>query len=459
MTVNHRRGLWWLPETPGNKIYGELNYEHGESSILSLDGSFVSFEDFAATDGKKGEFCEIILGIVDDKKITLVNCLRRKITFSATASGDHSRSEYGVLVFCIGFHFAESDELQFTSISVEYSHLRKWLGPHIFSFSDRKETETEIIISIKKPPAREIKLTDFTLKIKGIWKGEWSTYYDSYERDAAISIIFSKETRLRELFGIIQDVRNFLCLSTGEKVLIYGIHANEKYAKIEIVAPFLTSEKSSEDHISFYPMPIEFDMVSKNIDVYFRNWFSFIEQYEPAYQLLFETVYGKGYATTEFLNLSQAIEAYHSRKYENRLFSDESLEVIDQSTQFSKKIGETLTEDYRSAFLSRIKFINRKSLRMRIRDLFDDFGETFPIFIKDKEDFIHKVVETRNYYTHFDPNSTKPVEDKELPFLIENLRLIMITIILKEMGFENEDAKRIVRMYCRNRIQAIYTFP
>lgn len=449
LKVKQYTGLWWVPDNPDNRIYGKLSYKCGEYPILSLDGAFVDKRE-------ESKFYEIILGTVDGRNITLVNCAPLSISFTYTGSGDYARSKFQVLMFCVGHHFAKKNELQFTAVSVKYSHLKKWLGPNIFHFSDRKETKTELILNIKKPLEIEIKLSTFTLKIKGIWEGVSGLYHDSCKRDAVVSI-YSEKTNLGKLFDIIYAVRNFLCLAIGEEISILNINADEIHGKIEIVAPNFIREKSSEDRISFYPLPIEFNLISKNIEFYLRNWFSFIEKYEPVYQLFFGAMDEKAYPINEFLNLSQAIEAYHSRKYENRLFSDQFLKIIDQFTQFSEIIAVLpLPKRSKSAFRKKFEFMNRKSLRMRTKDLFKEYSEIFHIFITDEKDFISTFVESRNFYTHYDLEVKKPIESTKIPFLIENLRLILMTILLKEMGFEQKQIERIIHLYCRTRIREIY---
>ena len=61
-------------------------------------------------------------------------------------------------------------------------------------------------------------------------------------------------------------------------------------------------------------MPIEFRQISENLEVLFCNWFSFIEKYAPVYQLFFDSMNEKVYPITEFLNLSQALEAIIAEK-------------------------------------------------------------------------------------------------------------------------------------------------
>jgi hypothetical protein len=178
-----------------------------------------------------------------------------------------------------------------------------------------------------------------------------------------------------------------------------------------------------------------------------------IERYQPAYELLFGTISERVYPVNEFLSLSQALEAYHSRKFENRIVSDDLFNK--PKSKFLRIINE-LPVEHRPEFQSKVEFMNRKTLRRRTKELFAKHHEIFKIFIENENDFTAKFVAARNYYTHYDPEMKKPVEIIEIPFLTENLRLMLMVILFKEMGLETEQIKQTIHRYCRNRIKAIY---
>ncbi|HMC87888.1 MAG TPA: HEPN domain-containing protein, partial [Chitinophagaceae bacterium] len=63
---------------------------------------------------------------------------------------------------------------------------------------------------------------------------------------------------------------------------------------------------------------------------------------------------------------------------------------------------------------------------------------TFPYFderVRDKDCFIKKAKDSRNYYTHFDKSlEKKSLEGKDLFDLTENLKLILFSAIFKRMA-------------------------
>jgi hypothetical protein len=219
------------------------------------------------------------------------------------------------------------------------------------------------------------------------------------------------------------------------------------------LSPRTSGEKESIDRFAWYPPPVEYQAISGRLKFYLQNWFDMIERYQPAYELLFGTISERVYPVNEFLSLSQALEAYHSRKFENRIVSDDLFNK--PKSKFLRIINE-LPVEHRPEFQSKVEFMNRKTLRRRTKELFAKHHEIFKIFIENENDFTAKFVAARNYYTHYDPEMKKPVEIIEIPFLTENLRLMLMVILFKEMGLETEQIKQTIHRYCRNRIKAIY---
>jgi hypothetical protein len=442
-------GLWWLPENPERKISGTLSYECGKGSILSLDGVFL--------DNTADEYHEIILGDDRGNIITLISCLRTDFEIQRFENSEEFKhSEFHVSFFCIGFHFSRRKELKFKSMTVTYSHLREWLLG-VFDLSRWDENEDEYILKVKKPPVKEIVLDKFGLSIRGIVSSKHSLYDDSYERHASITIDMTDETPLEELFLTVHHLKNFLSLATGERISILTMNGEKSclkpHKRIEIFSPQTLGEKGSKDRFAFNPVHIQYQTVSENLKFYLQNWFNMIERYEPMYELFFGTLSEIVYPVQEFLSLAQALEAYCCRKFENRIVSED---LFHKQLPRFLKIIDAFPKKHRPEFRSKVEFMNRKSLRKRTRELFKKYDSIFKIFIEKKEDFIQKLVDTRNYYTHYEPGKEKPTEIMDIPFLTENLRFMLMVILFDEVGFEAKQIEQIIHRYCRSRIKAIY---
>ncbi len=446
-------GLWWLPVFPEKKIVGKLNYRFGESPILSLNGIFGEAHEY--------EFYQIILGDCKGNEITLVNCPRTNSSILWKEGKEYKQSEFHVSYMCKGFHFAKREDIQFSRISVKYSHLRNWLGTRVFRFSTEEETQEEYVLKVKKPPTNEISLKNFKVSIIGVVSGSRGRFDDTFERTALVVVDPTEIGHYENLFKIIYHLKNFLSLATGEAISILSITGEipnitgERPEKIEIYSFQTKGENNSKDHFSYNPVPVEYKDISEKMQFYLKNWFEIINSFEPTYELYFGTMNTKSSPVSEFLSLSQAIEAYSHRTLKNEIIDDGLFE------QHASRLREIIREypvESQPDFENRLKYMNRKSLRRLTKELCQKYDTIFKVFIENEQDFIQKFVDARNYYTHYDLEAKGRVNVlTELPFLTEKLRFMVRTILFRELGFEDKYLERVIRIYSIGRITAIYT--
>lgn len=446
-------GLWWLPENPENKIHGKLRYNSQKRTTLFLDGTFNK-------NPEEGDFYEIALGDSYGKKITLKNCLRSNLEIKRYPdSREYMTSEFVVSVFYVGWHFAKKEDIKFTRLFVRYSQLEEWLGERPFHFEVSKNEEglEEHMIKFTMPNVKEIILDGFKISIgygfserMDVWKKP------EFEAHAWISVDVSDEMHIDEFFPIVYHIKNFLGFATGNTVSILDITGQNKNMDSHETIQISYHEEVSEEKLFEPPfLPFQYNSISERPEFYLQNWFDMIKNLEPTYDLFFGTMYNSHlYPTHAFLSLAQALESYHSRTFDNDVMPDEAFNPI--LSQILEIIGK-IPQGYQQHFKTKASYMNRKSLRRRIKELFEKYGELFRPFIDDENEFIGKVVDTRNYFTHYSPESEKGAAKViDIPFLSQNLRFILIVIFLKEIGFDDAFARQVLTRYMRFRIRRIF---
>jgi hypothetical protein len=256
-----------------------------------------------------------------------------------------------------------------------------------------------------------------------------------------------------KVLKVIQDFRNFIELLTDEEIEINKIMTGEFSHRSEIIIPAVIKKANSDNRFKFCPVPIEANVILPKIELYFVNWFSFIEKYEPVFELYFGELYKKTYITNRFLNYCQAIEAYHSRngRFDDKFSKGNIEKVLEKLMEIIETSNLSL---FKETIRTKLGFITRKTLRMIVEELIEDNEESVSVFISDKQSFADKVVKTRNYYTHY--SSKKKPKVAELIKLTEDMRFLLVAIMLKEIGFEQSIIKRTVGLYCRDRVRVIY---
>lgn len=131
-------GLWWLPETPDDKIPGVLRYEPGGGPVLSLIGAF---EDRIISRPSPGlamihegsRTWDVIHGAAEHREVTLLGCFPSgsKRTFGARVRSPDKQTVVATTAL-IGVHVSGEDDAAFSAIEVSVEDLRLWAGTSVF---------------------------------------------------------------------------------------------------------------------------------------------------------------------------------------------------------------------------------------------------------------------------------------------------------------------------------------
>ena len=156
------------------------------------------------------------------------------------------------------------------------------------------------------------------------------------------------------------------------------------------------------------------------------------------------TAFEKGGGSDEliFLNLVQALETFHARFITNKV--KYYFERVDQLIEeFSKKHSEEECEEWRLFLIDKGQSRNKNGifLRSRLADL--TFAEGEVLFLRLGElalpDFIQKIIDTRNYYTHYDASKlVRSFSEEELFFVNAELLALLQFHVLRLLGFDRK---------------------
>ena len=430
-------GIWWLPDEPEKQVSGTLRFTPNEGAILDLIGSFKDIKEI-----NKMLELEIILGISSNgKNITLHKCFETKSNVSVP--GLLTSSFYANEVF-VGAHFQKSEDIKFRELSICYSYLDEWVN--ISGFNIQYPDKSEVVIKYKQPEPIQASIgedckmfIDFQVTIV---QKEASIKQRTY-----IRIEPSVEKSLEEYWNIMRDIQNFLSLGVTEPVYpltITGItEANNSPVEIYYHSPEISKVPKT------LCMLFTFKDISDRFEILLKNWFENADTLGPVYDLYFGTLYNpRMYLQHQFLSLVQAIEAYHRRKFEGKYLSNDDYEPTYE--KFKKFINELAIEpSFKEALKSKLKYGNEHSLRKRLKDLFEKYKEVVDDFIEDKDIFVNRVVDTRNYLTHYDKNlMEKAVDGEQLYYVTQQLKIVIVICLLSELGFNFKEIKNLL---ARNR--------
>ena len=431
-------GSWFLPNEREIQVPGKLKFDPDEGARLELIGIFKSAPDEA----------EIILGeSIDGRAITLHKCFQTNLT---TRTPGLDTSTYYVNIIFIGIHFFNKEEIKFKKISVCFSYLNEWLNTP--SFKVERCANKTVVECTKLAAIPFIKFDDYQILVDiktpinhNVAQGEMNI-----KQKAHIYIVIDSEEEkpFEELLKIMYKVKLFLSFGVSQPVYEMSMDGEKKIKEAE--------GRICEDRIEvFYPVikiPVKsniqqdilfpFADVQLRINTILEKWISKTGLLESVYNLYFASMYSpEMYGEYKFLSLIQALESYHRRTMDGFELSKED---------HKKRITEIIDaapSNHKDWLKNKLAYSNELTLRKRLKEILELNKDVLSNFIDDG--FINKIVDTRNYLTHYDEElKDKKVEGLELWHITEKLRILIEICLFKKLDFTFEEIKRIIN---RNR--------
>lgn len=447
-------GRWWLPDRPDDEIYGQLIYEDNKDLILSTTGVFSDFHIRAFPS------FPIIHGLTNEgRKLTLCNCdiLEAERSYPGRAA-EVGTYHYGKSVIICSFafldiHINNIEQRIFNGAYIRFENQEILLGDKVVSIQEhlcRKPSSDDInqyIVAYNIPTIKKYELKNFVLRINytiemahDIIKPDDIINYDS-----TFEIIFSEPQNISSIFSTTKHFQNFISL-------FYGHYAKLKSFRVSLsddpAFPWYLLYNQKISSIPNYGMEHHINMIEtfKNLSNpinLLNNWFDNIDFFSLLFGLYFSSKANPNrYITDYFLSLTQAIDTYHIRKNEREYIKIEEFNKV--KVKFLEIIKK-LPKNKQDHFKNKVKYMNNKSLRSRLKEI----GKTFD-YLKDilnilDGDNIAKIVDTRNYYTHYDPeDELKAIPISEIHHYIKPLRLLILAIILDEIGLSEEEIRKYI---------------
>ena len=447
------KGIWWLPHKPKEQISGTLKFTPDEGAVLDLIGSFKDI-----TGMNKMLEPEIILGISSDgKNITLHKCFETKSNLSFP--GLSTSSFYAKIAFA-GAHFQKPEDVKFKSLSVHYLYLDEWVNVSGFDIQHLFD-EKEVVIRYKLPEPIQAAIDDYKILLDVRATGPTHSIVQkeaSIKQRTYIRVEPSGEKSFDEYLDIMVHIQNFLSLGVMSPVyplVVEGITEvnkeminNKAYnPPVKIYYRLSDIPKAPETLLPFN-MLFTFKDISDRFEVFLKNWFEKKDLLEPVYDLHFGTLYNpRMYLEHRFLSLIQAIESFHQRIHGGEYLSVKEYKPVYDA--LVRTIPDWVKKDFKASLESKLKYGNEFSLRKRLKEIFVKYQEVLNKFIENRDAFIEKVVNTRNYQTHHDEDLRKcAASGMELYDVSQKLKTLLEICLLTELGFSSEEIKAL---FSRNR--------
>ena len=445
-------GYFWLPSNPDRKIPGTLKISDGGNIELEVIGLFdESIEGLnKALNVDMDDTIEKVLGDIEKfGPVTLQGCFYKTKTISI---GGISKSLISANRAFIGVGFKNKEEVKFNTFTFSIEGIDEWVNisgiqinndfknkkytinyspPEEISIALKNGMELQIIFSYTVPFAPKIKEAKFTQK----------TYF---------KLVSKQGSTFDDFISIAHKVTTLLCFAIDDIVCIddVSLASNKILRKIDNgrtrpypIKTYYPSYPYSTQvaKIEPYQMLFQFNDIKNKIELIFDGWLNAYEIIEPSLNLYFSTKVGAyKYLDSKFLALIQAIESYHRRTSDDKRISEEKyLEIV-------KKLIACCPEEDQDWLNGKLKYANEISLAQRLKRVIEPYKEIFGN-TKDRNIFIRKAVDTRNYLTHYDKSLKSNMacgEDMWKLFL--KMEVIFQLYLLQILGLSKKEIEKIL---------------
>ncbi len=449
-------GSWYLPNSE-KRVSGDLTFSDASGLRLNLDEPFQE---------KMGDHL-IILGVTEEgKSITLYDCLLTNFRSVATELSDgkmldYKTEGYEVRVAFIGAQFSDAQEMRFHHAQVQYDYLPDFVQRH--GFKTNLQTTKEGIpqryeLTYEFPETTVATTPQATITIGYALEREGDLLNGLVLRQSPLlEIEWGMDLTHKELDSQwIHPLRDLISFATKRPNSVTALRVYCKN-KVKTLTNYTTGRNySSEIPIEiFYQQryhgqrqnyllstdkllfTLQSERISDQLSEVLSNWLDInsADKLADVCNLFFSVLYAPDlYPEMKFLNIAFSAELYHRKR-----FSNEILPESEHKARVKSIVGSAPAE-HREWLNNVLFFSNEPPFRDRIDQLIEETKEVVSPLFSDKDYFVCKVKDTRNYRVHNDPRlETKAAKGEELDWISEVLSFLVQTCLLKELGLSSQE--------------------
>ncbi len=435
------RGKWWLPETPNNKITGELSFYPSGPSKLSLQGLLRNL--------RLGDFemqsPPVIEGKTPDgRNCTLLNTFETSLQLAMHGGGT---SEYCFNRLVIGKQVVTEDT-KFESAVIYLANFENWLQRNPFTDNLQQGICSSISHNMPSKLYFRIPELDASFWFESILNIKMESQTRRLNHSDYLRIKPKRKMNMDWYQRVAFKFRMFLSLLVGEVVSIKSIslcikdpHITHNYLDLYFHQEHAEASEKFYHHQMIFPYPL----IKKDLRQALRHWFSITNRLDTLCGLYFGLKLNRKIPQDfQLLTLIQAIESYHRTSGNDKYVAEDQYRTIKEA--LNRAIPNSTNADLRAALKARINFGNEYSLRKRLTLIFSSVPQTIVNIITDDASlFIKRVVDTRNYLTHRDEaQATNIMDFTEMYNACESLSLLVSYLLYKESGIPSNIIERVL---------------
>lgn len=270
------------------------------------------------------------------------------------------------------------------------------------------------------------------------------------EGDRGVSLIEDRVVRystgsamsVNKVMDAVFSMQSLLTVLCGHQVYVQFVGMSvgvEDPCFANLLLPYPQPRGSLESSVNKAKLEVltnEFVLREQLFEIW-SKWKKLWSDQREALELMMHTDIYHGHSSAfEFLAITQSLERYHRSKYSGLYMpADEYQEAV---AQMVASIPGVISPDHRTSLKSRLKYGNEISLRSRFGQVLGDLPkEVSDYLIGDPKQFANKVIDTRNYLTHYsDELKSASLTGVELHYATRVIKWVLGFSILSDLGIE-----------------------
>lgn len=366
------------------------------------------------------------------ENITLFNCRPTNLP------GTKYKAEFAT----VGAHFESEEDIEVNTITLESSAIKYVFVKENVVIKDENGIKNISHVLSEDIVAKVENVGKIVLRPRCILKSNRHAFSVLLEQELDLEVCFDLPVTLNKAQKVLATVLGYLTFVLQQTPDISDVKLSTSKGCVTwlfAIRKGILQDKIPYDKTRFYWVEDQ-----KSFEGSISRWFIMNEKISPSLRLLFDT-YLPDYTLSEnsFLNMAQALELFHRQYYPIKESEIEG---------FYQKVNRILGGIVNEADRKHIKgiigpYAHEKSLRKRIKECLVELkGTDIPDRIGGDKNFINKIVNNRNYYTHYDPKSTTVAVDLEiLNRLTAKLKVILVGLLLKKLGYKDEFINKLIK--------------
>lgn len=440
-----------MPASPQLKIPGRFYCTDDGKLELQILGTFSG----APIELDQTEIPRV-LGVTEEgKAVTLENCfyVNRKFNLSGLAV-----SRIYVSVAFVGCHFEKDERIQFNEIVCFSEATNEWLEFAPIEASVTVAPSRGVTHSFSEPAPLEWNiLNGQKLKIRSSWATPGGRKYRDakIEQKTWVGFEFNKETALENALSFVNRFSHFVSFVIDQTIPLNAIEGYSDSFVEDIggrkrrvpIRIFYQQDVLTSPNLTLVsdPFPLfSFRFARSRFGGLITAWLDNYDKFNSSFNLYFATKTGRDlYQENRFLMLAQALESLHRHSSNDTCFPPDDYSML------SGLLEKAVPNRFKDWLRSRLAYGNEPSLRQRLKSLFKRFEPVYGDSKKVKG-LISRIVDTRNYLTHYDVAlGRRCAQEEDIWKLCLSLETLLQLHMATMCGFS---ADEVIELYKRSQL-------